>query len=82
MGWETTTLIISNDEMEDIIKIGKSFEDSGLLLKSVSETKELKGGFLSILLGTLGVSLLGNMLAGKGINRARESLLEVAMDLQ
>ena len=68
--------------MEDIIKIGKSFEDSGLLLKSVSETKELKGGFLSILLGTLGVSLLGNMLAGKGINRARESLLEVAMDLQ
>ena len=36
LGWETTTLIISNDEMEDIIKIGKSFEDSGLLLKSAS----------------------------------------------
>ena len=71
----TTTLIISNDEMEDIIKIVKSLEDSGLLLKGVSETvqneaKEQKGGFVSMLLGTLGASLLGNILAGKGINRA------------
>ena len=70
-----TTLIISNNEMEDIIKIVKSLEDSGLLLKGVSETiqneaKEQKGGFLSMLLGTLGASLLGNMLAGKGITRA------------
>ena len=61
--------------MEDIIKIVKSLEDSGLLLKGVSETvqnqvKEQKGGFLSMLLGTLGASLLGNILAGKGINRA------------
>ena len=53
----------------------KSPEGSGLLLKEVSETieneaKEQKGGFLSMLLGTLGASLLGNMLAGKGINRA------------
>ena len=59
--------------MEDIMKIVKSLEDSGLLLNGVSETtqneaKEQKGGFLSILLGTLGASLLGNMLAGKGIN--------------
>ena len=66
-----TTLIISNDEMEDIIKIVKSLEDSGLLLKRVTETvqnevKEQKGGFLSMLLGTLGASLLGNILAGKG----------------
>ena len=81
-----TTLIISNDEMEDIIKIVKSLEDSGLLLKGVTETvqnevKEQKGGFLSMLLGTLGASLLGNILAGKGaiatsqgrgINRAGE----------
>ena len=57
----TTNLIISNDEMEDIIKIVKSLEDSGLLLKGVSETvqndaKEQKGGFLSMLLGTLGAS--------------------------
>ena len=61
--------------MKDIIKIVKSLEDSGLLLKGVSETvqneaKEQKGGFLSMLLGTLGASLLGNLLTGKGIYRA------------
>ena len=68
--------------MEDIIKIVKSLEDSGLLLKGVTETvqnevkeqkdevKEQKGWFLSMLLGTLGASLLDNILAGKGINRA------------
>ena len=66
-----TTLIISNDEMGDIIKIVKSLEDSGLLLKGVTETvqnevKEQKGGFLSMLLGTLDASLLGNRLTGKG----------------
>ena len=71
----TTTLIISNNEMEDIIKIVKSLEDSGLLLKGVTETvqnevKEQKGWFLSMLLGTLGARLLENILAGKGINRA------------
>ena len=57
------------------MKTVKSIENSGLLWKGVSETiqneaKEQKGGYLSMLLGTLGVSLLGNMLAGKGINRA------------
>ena len=82
-----TTLIISNDEIEDIIKIVKSLEDSGLLLKGVSETiqneaKEQKGGFLCMLLGILGASLLGNILTGKLINRAREGLLEMFMDLQ
>ena len=61
--------------MEDILKIVKSFEDSGLLLKVVSEiiqneAKEQKGGFLSMLFGELGASLLGNMVAGKGITRA------------
>ena len=80
LGSGNTTLIISNDEMEDIIKIVKSLEDSGLLLKGVSETiqneaKEQKGGFLSMLLGTLGASLLGNILAGRGINRAGEGIL-------
>ena len=70
-----TTLIISNDEIEDIIKIVKSLEHSGLLLKGVTETiqnevKEQKGGFLSILLGTLGAGLLGNLLTGRGIYRA------------
>ena len=57
-----TTLIISNEEMNAIMKIVKSLEESGLLIKSVSETikneaKEQKGGFLSMLLGTLGASL-------------------------
>ena len=71
----TTTLIISNDEMDDIIKKAKYLDDSGLLLKWGGETiqneaKELKGGFLSMLLGTLGASLLGNILDGKGMNRA------------
>ena len=63
--------------MEGIIKIVKSLEDSGLLLKEVTETvqnevKEQKGGFLSMLFGTLGASVLGNILAAKGINRAGE----------
>ena len=70
-----TTLIISNNEMEDSIKIVKSLEDSGLLLKRVTETvqnevKQQKGGFLSMLLRTLGTSLLGNLLKGRGINKA------------
>ena len=72
LGSGTAALIISNEEMEEIMKIVKSLEDSGLFLKGVSETirneaKEQKEKFLSILLGTLGVRLLGNMLAGRGI---------------
>ena len=72
----TTTLIISNDEMEDIIKIVKSLEDSGLSLKGVSETiqneaKEQKEEFLSILFGTLDAKMLGNILAGETFMRAR-----------
>ena len=67
-----TLLIISNNEMDDIIKIEKFLQDSGLLLKGVTETvqnevKKQKGGFLSMLLGTLGASLLGNLLTGRGI---------------
>ena len=66
-----TTLIISNKDMEDLIKVVKSLEDSGLLLNGVTESvqnevKEQRGGFLSMLLGTLGASLLGNLLSGKG----------------
>ena len=72
-----TTLVISNEEMEDVIKIVTSFEESGLLIKGVSETikneaKEQKRGFQGILLGTLGASLLGNFLTGKGTIRAGE----------
>ena len=75
-----TTLIISNKDMDDLIKIVKSLEDSGLLLKGVTESvqnevKEQNGGFLSMLLGTLGASLLGDMLAGKGLNRAGEGFI-------
>ena len=61
--------------MEDIIKIVKFLEDSGLLLKRVTETvqnevKGQKGGSLNMLLGTLGTSLLGNLLTGRRIYRA------------
>ena len=74
-GSGTTTLIIPNEEMNDIMKIVQALEYSDIFLKGVTktfknETKEQKGGFLSILLGTLGASLLGNLLAGKGIVRA------------
>ena len=70
-----TTLIISNDEIRDIINIVKFLEDFGLLVKRITETvqnevKEQIGGFFSVLLGTLGASLLGDLLIGKGIYRA------------
>ena len=69
-GSSNTTLIVSNEEMNNIMKITKSLEKSGLLIKGLSETikkeaKEQKGGFLSMLLGTLGASLLGNLFTGK-----------------
>ena len=97
----TTTLIMSNKDMEDRIRIVKSLEDSGLLLKGVTESvqnevKEKKEGFLSMLLGTLGANLLGNLLTGKGafhagkgihrvgkgkgINRAGEGILRAGED--
>ena len=74
-GSGTTTLIISNEEMNYIMKIVQALEDSNILLKEVTkvfknETKEQRGGFLSMLLSTLGASLLKNILAGKGIVRA------------
>ena len=61
--------------MNDIMKIVQAVKDSDIFLKGVTKTikneaKELKGGFLSILLGTLGATLLRNLLAGKGIVRA------------
>ena len=61
--------------MNVITKIVQDLEDSNIFLKGFpktieNETKEQKGGFLSILLGTLGASLLGNLLSGKGISRA------------
>ena len=74
-----TALVISNEEMNDVIKIVQALEDSNILLKGAAktfknETKELKGGFLSMLLGTLGANLLGDLLtknlSGKGNVRA------------
>ena len=61
-GSETTTLIISNEEMNDIMKIVQALEDSNILLKGFTKTiknktKEQNGGVLSMLLGTLGASL-------------------------
>ena len=81
LGSGTTTVIIPNNEMDDILKIVKSLDNSGVLLKVVSETiqheaKEQRGGFLSMLIGTLGASLLGDVLSkslsGKGVIRAGE----------
>ena len=74
-GSGTTTLIISNEEMNDIMKIVQALEDSNILWKGVTktienETKKQKGGFLSLLLETLGASLLENLVAGKWIVRA------------
>ena len=75
-GSGTTTLIISNKQMNYIIKIVQALEDSEILLKGVTKTiknekKEQERGSLSLLLSTLGTSLLGNILAGKGIVWAR-----------
>ena len=83
-GHNNTTLIISNDEMDDILKTVNSLENSGVLFKGVSETiqheaKKKRGGFLSMLLGTLGASLLGDILSkglsGKGVIRAGEGVI-------
>ena len=68
-------LIIEQEDMKDIMKIIKALENSGILLKGVSktiknETKEQRGGFLSMLLGTLGASLLGNLLSGGKVSVA------------
>ena len=74
-------LIIEQEDMNDIMKIIKALENSGILLKGVSktiknETKEQKDGFLSMLLGTLGASLFGNLLTGgKGIMRAGDGIV-------
>ena len=74
-GSGTRTLIISNEEMNETMKIAQALEDSHILLKGVTKTvrnktEEQKGGFLSMLLGTLGGSLLGNLLTGNEIVRA------------
>ena len=81
-GLGTTALIISNEEMKDIMKIVKLLEGSGLLVKGMyetvkNETKEQKGRFFPLLLGTLAASLLGSVLTGRGVIRAGEGLIRV-----
>ena len=79
------TFIISNEEVNDIMKIIKSFEESGLLMKDVSKTfkneaKEQKAGILGMLLVTLGASLLGNLLTGKDTITASEEMFRAGRD--
>ena len=73
-------LIIEEEDIQDIIKIIKELENSNILLKGVGKTieneiKEQRGGFLSMLLGTLGASLLGNLSTGKGIMRGVDGMV-------
>ena len=73
-------LVIEEEDMNDIMKIIEALENSGLLLKGgtktiENETKEQRGRFLGMLLGTLGASLLGNLLTGKGIMRAVDGIV-------
>ena len=75
VGSGTTTLIISNKEINEIIKMVQVLDDSNILLKGVTETiknenKEQRGGLLGTLVGTLGSILLESLLPGKGIVRA------------
>ena len=78
-GSGTTTLIISNKELNDIMKIIQALEDQGILLKGVSKTikndiKQQNGNGLGMILGTLGASLLGNLSSGKGMYRSGEGI--------
>ena len=73
------TLIISNDDLDDLIKIFIALEEHDTLLKETSKrinskTKKQEGGSLIMLLGTLGLSLLGNLLTGKGLYRTGKGI--------
>ena len=85
LGTRTITLIISNEEMNEIMKIVQALKDSNILLKGMTrkiknETKEQKGGILSMLLGTLGASSLGSLLTGKGTIRAGAGIVRAGYD--
>ena len=80
-------LIMEEEDMQDIIKIIKELENSDILLKGVSKTieneiKEQRGGLLSMLLGTFGASLLGNLLTGKGIMRAGDGIARAGEEVK
>ena len=77
------TLIISNDGLNDLLKVIKSLENSGILYHGITETvkdevKEQKGGFLSTLLSVVASALLSSMLSGKGVTRAGEGTIRAA----
>ena len=85
VGSGMTALIISNKKLEDIIKIFEFTEKSGLLIKGVNETidnkaKEQKEGFFGLLLGILGASLFGNLLANKGVISAGKETIIAGQD--
>ena len=84
-GLGMTTLIISNEKMNDVMKIVKLLEEFGLLLKGISEAikneaKEQKRGFIRMLFGLLGASLLRNLLTGKGTIKAGEGTIRTGQD--
>ena len=80
-----TTLMISNEKMNDIIKTVQSLKDSGLMIKALAKQlkmkqKQQKGGFLGMLLGILVASLLGNLSTGKDTIRAVEDTIRAGQD--
>ena len=79
-GSGTTTLVFSNEDLNDIMKIVKCLIEFGLLINCVSKTikqeaKEQNGGFLGMLLGTLVASLSGNLLIGARVIQAGEGMI-------
>ena len=86
-GSGNTTLIISNDDLNDLIKIATTLEEHDILLKGTTktinnDTKKQEGGFLSMLLGTLGVSLLGNLLTERGLYRTGKEMYRTGKGLK
>ena len=86
-GSGSTTLIISNNDLNDLIKLVTALEEHDILLKGASKTiknntKKQEGGFLSMLFGTLGASLLGNLLTGKGLYRTGQGMYRTGQGLK
>ena len=84
-GSGVTALILSNEKMNDIMKIVKSLEESGLLMKDISKTikneaEEKNEAYLEMLLRALGASLLGDLLTGKGTIRAGAATVRAGQD--
>ena len=84
-GYSKTILIISKEEMNDIMKIVKSLEESGLLIKDVSKTikneaKAQKGELIGMLLGTWGASLLGSLITDEGKIRVTKGTVSAGQD--